>query len=924
MVEVKIIAKKDLTAAQLARQEAFRRQALAREFGEERLPEILAASERQASAQKIRTTTTQIQKSGQKLTLEEFEARGVTEQELKQFDLIKEPPPIDAEKQRQRELTASQLGFIQTELKTPRELFPEPPQITPVGGVQRFEVRADTGERIPLDARLLLGVPFKAGETVTLGELRQQQQKTFEQMEAEKGFFDKFLGGVLAVGPIRPPPKTELERQRRIQSVLNPFLRTRAEELEIIKAGGRIAVTLPLLLPFAVAGSGAAAQQIQEKGPIEFLTSIPAAVLGAGGVAATRFAERPTVATSELIFSLIGFQALGSFVKGRITPKVTPPSARISPVLKDTFQIRAAEKALARTVTVAKRTRKGLVGISETRGVFDIGVTKPVEGRLVSKFITGVTKEGKIVAITKTEADIMTRLGRIDRIIRSVSEATPVKGTEVFKTRFAAVSESFTKLQRTIFNEAIGERALAVGRGTATKTRSLLETFGVRLGGRLRVKPRVAITQELAKFEAQKKDLLLSDVIFGRGAFKLETFRKALQKSGFLPKAQKELFQIKPSVLRERLSQRLPFLDITGRKTTARIIKTFRKQNLKDVASQKAQLRVASDSIKQQITVLERELGVTQRRGIPPITAPRRPPVPIPSEKLGVEQIGLVGLFGDAGIRSVRNLQEFNEAQVSKANQAFTQAFIGGLKSDQLRITKQKPKLKEGVDFIEGLKDNVKSISKEAQKEASKEKQKQKQAQKQMSKQLQKQAQELGLRQVPKQIPFPGIRPTEPITDTRPPRLPPISLGGVLNGRGRTLRVPGWNAIVKRRGKIVKLTTNPVSRTTALSIGGQFVDRGPAASFEIRKTKKNARGPEVDTFQDRAFKFRQRRTKQALQLVEKRRYRIDSVGELEGITRLGNFAQLDKSMLGDMREDMRPFTVSKNNKNKELNLLEVM
>jgi hypothetical protein len=97
-------------------------------------------------------------------------------------------------------------------------------------------------------------------------------------------------------------------------------------------------------------------------------------------------------------------------------------------------------------------------------------------------------------------------------------------------------------------------------------------------------------------------------------------------------------------------------------------------------------------------------------------------------------------------------------------------------------------------------------------------------------------------------------------------------------------RKPGYDVFALREGRVQKLNKVPRSRTSALSIGGSFTDLGPAASFTIKKAGKPASGPEIDTWGAVSHKFRPRRTKKALKLVEKRKFRIDSLGELQGVT----------------------------------------
>jgi hypothetical protein len=131
----------------------------------------------------------------------------------------------------------------------------------------------------------------------------------------------------------------------------------------------------------------------------------------------------------------------------------------------------------------------------------------------------------------------------------------------------------------------------------------------------------------------------------------------------------------------------------------------------------------------------------------------------------------------------------------------------------------------------------------------------------------------------------PVARPVSP--RPRPLRfLPPIP---VLTSKKAASIVKatekgGYDVFSKVKGRAEKINKVPRSKITALSIGAEFTDTTPAASFEIRKAKGKAQGPEINTWDAISGKFRPRRTKKALVLVEKAKHRIDSIGELEGIT----------------------------------------
>ncbi len=778
---------------------------------------------------------------------------------------------------------------------------------------------------------------FLAGQRAKFDTIQAQQQQPIVSPTAE-AFGQETITGLMPepkLEVVQPTPSAIVEfmtpEQREAQA-LAIRKRTQLGPEEFI-SGQFQPETLRAKLPpgaaefvqFGSASFGVFRSLVTDPlGSFGFTRTIPIEQLGeatrkAGiGVLKEPAAFAGTLAGSALLFGAIGKAG------GRVSPpKVTRVPVPKTTTLRDALGLGPSERGVVKLATVSKRTGKGAVGIAEADLLFGPTKLDPIPGRLVSKFISGTTKKGKLVSLVETEADVMTKLGRIDRKIRTVLEGEPIS-KKVTQTRFAAVSESFERLQTTLLGKRIGERVISVGRGTTRELTSLSEAVTVRLAGKITGRRRIVTTKELVRIEAERGDLLFTASLFQRGAFKVQAVKDALRKAGLLQKGQKQIFQLDDLAARERLSLQLPFLDLRTPTGLPQFAKTLRTQRLKTVQTQRRQVKLAEDNIKNQINLLEKEFGITKKSGIPPITAPRRPVVPIPAAQLGVEQAGLVGLI-EGNIAAVRDLTEFEIAQNKASNEAFVQAFGKGLKQDQQAVMDQRPKNIQPVEtaMLNEMKQNELSISKQMQSQASAQKQSQKQAQQQVTAMQTLMAQQIttptvqeGLFQlgVPRgpRVPrwFGGL--LLPITDGRQP------------GKGRKLKAPGWNAVVKRRGKIVKLTPNPVTRSTALSVGGQFVDRGPAASFEIRKTKKNARGPEVDTFGQRKFKFRQRRTKQALLLVEKRRYRIDSPGEVAGISLQGNFAQLDRSMLGDMREDMPIFNVPKTNKNRQLNLLEVM
>jgi hypothetical protein len=169
------------------------------------------------------------------------------------------------------------------------------------------------------------------------------------------------------------------------------------------------------------------------------------------------------------------------------------------------------------------------------------------------------------------------------------------------------------------------------------------------------------------------------------------------------------------------------------------------------------------------------------------------------------------------------------------------------------------------------------------------------QAQSQAQSQLQKQSQALE-QALALELGKPTRGARQPLRPLRPRLTFPLILPLGAKPKkilGKPKKQPGYNAFVKERGKVRKLTRKPRTMRTALSIGGNFVDTTPAASFTIRAARKPAQGAEIDTFRFISDKFRKRRTKNALELVEKRKFRLDSIGELVGLKKAKKGKEID-------------------------------
>jgi len=102
-----------------------------------------------------------------------------------------------------------------------------------------------------------------------------------------------------------------------------------------------------------------------------------------------------------------------------------------------------------------------------------------------------------------------------------------------------------------------------------------------------------------------------------------------------------------------------------------------------------------------------------------------------------------------------------------------------------------------------------------------------------------------------------------------------------------------FNTHVKEKGKWIKVNEKPREYYSAMGLGGEVVDNTSSAQFRVSKSK--TKGEESLGFGDwfgRESKFRKTKTNS---YIEKNTYRIDSYGELQGITVKGWLANRKKN-----------------------------
>jgi len=125
-----------------------------------------------------------------------------------------------------------------------------------------------------------------------------------------------------------------------------------------------------------------------------------------------------------------------------------------------------------------------------------------------------------------------------------------------------------------------------------------------------------------------------------------------------------------------------------------------------------------------------------------------------------------------------------------------------------------------------------------------------------------------------------------------PPKLPPpkVPPPPVIPDWIRKMKAvkkpekqPGYNVFAKVLGRRKKIAGN-VRRRSALSRGAIYTDRTPAASFTIKSTGRVASGPDIFGWKHLKRKFRASKKHKGV-FVEKKRYRIDSIGEMMGLAK---------------------------------------
>lgn len=107
----------------------------------------------------------------------------------------------------------------------------------------------------------------------------------------------------------------------------------------------------------------------------------------------------------------------------------------------------------------------------------------------------------------------------------------------------------------------------------------------------------------------------------------------------------------------------------------------------------------------------------------------------------------------------------------------------------------------------------------------------------------------------------------------------------------------GYDVYVKDKGVFIKANTKPLPHNKALNLGAEVTDNTASATFETRPSKRPAKGFDDFMFNDNV-KFR--KGKKENQWIEKNTYRIDTAGEIKGISAKGWIANRRKNQWGSL------------------------
>jgi len=135
-------------------------------------------------------------------------------------------------------------------------------------------------------------------------------------------------------------------------------------------------------------------------------------------------------------------------------------------------------------------------------------------------------------------------------------------------------------------------------------------------------------------------------------------------------------------------------------------------------------------------------------------------------------------------------------------------------------------------------------------------------------------------------LPIPEIKPEEPFK----PKIIKVKLKKKIKGQ---IGNQAFNTLVKEKGSFNKVNKKPLPFNKARNLGANVVENTPSASFKVVKTKKKTLIKDDKSYPLK-MRFRPSKTDQNI-LVEKRTYRINTPGEIQGISVKGYLSKLKRT-----------------------------
>ncbi len=117
-------------------------------------------------------------------------------------------------------------------------------------------------------------------------------------------------------------------------------------------------------------------------------------------------------------------------------------------------------------------------------------------------------------------------------------------------------------------------------------------------------------------------------------------------------------------------------------------------------------------------------------------------------------------------------------------------------------------------------------------------------------------------------------------------KIPPLP--NLIFGKPKKSTQQGFDVLVRKNKNWQKVNKKPMDKSSADNFGFDVVDNSSAASYKLRETDKPAK---KSYFSFNSYfgksKLREKQEGDDLVKIEKRQYRIDTPGEIEGISAKG-------------------------------------